>query len=126
MLAACGGSPPPETKSAAPKAAPAAAPDPPRITQFYATVKSLVKGQQTLLCYGVENTRQVWLDPPRRELSNAQTRCVEASPAETTTYTLSAKGDSGPPVTQQLTVTVTLPVPRTKLVSVTFTSLDLK
>ena len=66
-----------------------------RINQFYATIATLHPGEKELLCYGVENARAVWLSPPRRELSAAYSRCVEVTPAATTTYTLTAEGSDG-------------------------------
>jgi hypothetical protein len=78
----------------------------PKITQFYATAPRLAAGEKELLCYGVEGATSVHLEPPRQELSNALSRCVEVHPAGTTTYKLIAEGSGGPPATQELTVTV--------------------
>lgn len=99
-------------------------PDPPRITQFYATKPRLAAGDQELLCYGVANAKTVWLSPPRQELSAALTRCVDVTPKETTAYTLTAEGEGGPPATSELTVT--LGPPRAKIVEVTVSSLSVK
>jgi hypothetical protein len=77
----------------------------------------------------VENSKQVWLEPPRQELSNAQSRCVDQTPSQTTTYVLTAQGASGDPVTEKVTVNVSEPAPsapRARIGSVTFTSLDIK
>lgn len=82
------------------------APPPPRITQFYATAPKLSAGEKSLICYGVENARAVWLSPPRQELSAALSRCVDVTPQATTKYTLTAEGNAGPPATQDLTITV--------------------
>jgi hypothetical protein len=60
------------------------------------------KGEKGMLCYGVENTKEVWLSPPRRELSAAISRCVEVEPTGPTTYTLTATGSDGKTVTQDL------------------------
>jgi hypothetical protein len=60
------------------------------------------KGEKGMLSYGVENTKEVWLSPPRRELSAAISRCVEVEPAGPTTYTLTAAGADGKTVTQDL------------------------
>jgi hypothetical protein len=99
-------------------------PDPPRITQFYATAPRLAAGDRELLCYGVANATTVWLSPPRQELSAALARCVEATPRETTRYTLTAEGEGGPPATSELTVTVG--PPRARIVEVTVSSLSVK
>jgi hypothetical protein len=77
-----------------------------KITQFYATNPKPAKGEQELLCYGVENAKSVWLTPPRQELSAALSRCVEVKPEAATTYTLTAEGAGGDQVSQQVTVSV--------------------
>jgi hypothetical protein len=86
------------------KPAPAAAAV--HILNFYATAPRLPRGEKELLCYGVENAKTVWLEPPRQELSAALSRCVEVEPNETTTYTLTAQDAAGKQATQQVTVTV--------------------
>jgi hypothetical protein len=98
-----------------------AAPAPPRITQFYATAPTLARGEQELLCYGVENASTVHLAPPPQELSAAISRCVEVQPTRTTGYTLTAEGASGPPATRELTVTVG--PPHVKIIDVTVSAL---
>ena len=96
----------------------------PKINQFYATNPNLPRGEKALLCYGVENAKTVWLEPPRQELSAALTRCVEVEPTGTTTYTLTAEGAAGPPAKQSLTVTVG--APRVHIVEVNVSSLTVK
>jgi hypothetical protein len=96
----------------------------PKITQFYATTPNLPRGEKGMVCYGVENAKTVWLSPPRQELSAALSRCVEVTPAETTTYKLTAEGEGGAPATQELTVTVG--AARAKIVDVTISSLSVK
>jgi hypothetical protein len=82
-------------------------PDPgAKITQLYATVSPLPRGEKALLCYGVENARTVWLEPPRQELSAALARCVEVSPEADTTYTLTAEGADGKSVKRDLKIAV--------------------
>jgi hypothetical protein len=100
---------------------PAAAPV---ITQFYATAPQLSPGDQELLCYGVSNAKRVWLAPPRQELSAALSRCVEVTPKENTTYTLTAEGDTAPPATKALTVTMGMP--HVKIIDVTVSALSVK
>jgi hypothetical protein len=97
---------------------------PVRITQFYATEPKLSPGDKELLCYGVENAKTVRLSPGSQELSAALSRCVEVDPKETTTYTLTAEGDSGAPASKE--VTVTMGSPRVKIVEVTVSSLAVK
>src|SRR5581483_3648728 len=84
-------------------------PDPPRITQLYATAPRLAAGDKELICFGVTNAKRVSPSPPPQELSAALSRCVDVDPKETTTYTLTAEGDGGPPATSQVTVTVGAP-----------------
>lgn len=95
-----------------------------RITQFYADSSSVARGQRVLLCYGVENAKTVRLDPPRQELSAALARCVEATPAADTTYTLTAEGADGKTATRTLTIPVGPPV--AKIVNVNVSSLEVK
>jgi hypothetical protein len=99
-------------------------PEPVRIIQFYATAPKLARGEQELLCYGVENAKTVWLSPPRQELTASASRCVEVTPSSTTTYILTAEGTAGQPATQAVTVDVG--APRAKIVEVKLSTLDLK
>jgi hypothetical protein len=119
---ACSSAPKPASQQTASRQTPPS--DPPRITQFYATAPRLAAGEKELLCYGVANAKNVWLSPPRQELSAALSRCVDVTPKETTTYTLTAEGESGPPATSQLTVT--LGPPKVKIINVTVSSLSVK
>src|ERR1035441_7025793 len=112
VLAACS-SPAPEKRAVA---LPAAPPEGPRITQFYTTMPVVGRGEKPLVCYGVENARAVWLEPPRHELSVAQARCVDVSPKAGTTYKLTAQGAAGNAVTRELKVKVG--APRARLVNV--------
>ncbi len=74
----------------------------------------------------MENARAVWLSPPRRPLSAAYSRCVEVTPAATTTYELTAEGRDGATATKRLTVTVVAPpaAPRARIVDVTVSALS--
>jgi|SRR5579883_1223354 len=99
LLGACSG-------PSQPPAARAPETDAVKIVNFYATTPHLPKGEKELLCYGVEGAKSVWLEPPRQELSAALSRCVEVSPTETTTYTLTAQDAAGKSATQKVTVTV--------------------
>jgi hypothetical protein len=90
MLAmSCGGPPPTAKKTVARQ------PDPPAITQFYASPEVIAPGGRALLCYGVENTTKVAINPPIEQLSPALSRCIEARPKATTTYTLTAESANG-------------------------------
>ena len=125
LLAACSS---PEKGAVAPGVVPAAVPAPPpegaRITQLYTTTAQVGRGETALVCYGVENAKAVWLEPPRRELSAAQARCVDVSPTADTTYKLTAQGADGKAVTRELKVKVG--APRARLVNVTVSALEVK
>jgi hypothetical protein len=95
-----------------------------RITQFYVNTPAVARGERALLCYGVENARTVRLEPPPQELSAALARCIEVTPAATTTYTLTAEGVDGKIATRMLTVPVGSPL--AKIVNVTVSSLAVK
>jgi hypothetical protein len=112
VLAACSRPTPP---------APTVSNPPPRITQFYTTAPQLARGEKAMVCYGVENAKTVWLEPPRRELSAALARCVEIEPSGTTTYKLTAEGAGGS-ATKELTVTLGPPKPH--IVEVRVSALD--
>jgi hypothetical protein len=94
-----------------------------RIVNFYATAPQFARGEKELLCYGVENAKAVWLEPPRQELSAALSRCVEVDPKQTTTYTLTAQDAAGKQATQQ--VTVTLGAAKAKILEVKVSSLEI-
>jgi hypothetical protein len=97
MLAGC--SPPaPETTDA--RGAPAL----PRITQFYADRAEAGPGESVVLCYGVENAKEVRLTPAVAELSPSFNRCIEVIPEATTEYTLTASGENGREATATLTI----------------------
>lgn len=113
MMAAC-------QRTPAPKAV-AAEPDPVRILRFYATPQNPFKGEKTMLCYSVENAKQVTLDPPVDRVWPALSRCVEATPAKSTTYTLTASRGSA---TVSQSVTVTPGPTRMQLIEVSINKLE--
>jgi hypothetical protein len=119
--AVVGGCSGPPKQAAVPAAAPA---EGARITQFYATQAQVARGGTALVCYGVANARNVWLEPPRHELSAALARCVEVSPVADTTYKLTAEGEDGQAVTRELKVTVG--AARAKIVNVNVSALQVK
>lgn len=102
--------------SEAPSAAPAAAPV--RITQFYAAAPAAPRGESTNLCYGVENAVTVEIAPPVEKLSPSLVRCFPVTPAETTTYTLTAKDQQGKAVSQSVTLSVTGARPKFEDISI--------
>lgn len=114
-LAACSSSPEPPRKTAV-------TPNAVKIVNFYATSPHVPKGEKEMLCYGVENAKSVWLEPPRQELSAALSRCIDVEPKETTTYTLHAQGADGREATEK--VTVTLGAARAKILEVKVSALE--
>jgi hypothetical protein len=82
-----------------------------RITQFYADKPTLPRGEDALLCYGVENATAVRITPPVGEISPALAQCVTISPVKTTTFTLIAEDRAGKTTSQSVTVTVGEPRP---------------
>ena len=76
------------------------------IQTFYATPGEIRRGQSVQLCYGVANAKTVELEPQSNPVWPSYSRCVEVTPARTTTYTLTITGASGDSKTQSLVVTV--------------------
>jgi len=92
---------------------------PVKITQFRVTPLFIPKGIPGKLCYGVENATKIELNPPVEELLPAPERCIDISPAQATTYTLTAYGADGGKVTKSLEVGVGNPPPRVTDLSAT-------
>lgn len=91
LLAGCGGG---SSKSADTAPAAAAAP-PPKIAMFYLSPNVVELGTTSQLCYSVESTTKVELDPPVDRVWPALSHCVEVKPTQSTTYTLTASNDAG-------------------------------
>jgi hypothetical protein len=111
------------SSSQPPQSAPAAAREkaaPPGISQFYAAPAAIPKGSKTLLCYSVENTTAVRLDPPVEKVWPAISRCFEVTPAKTSTYAITAESADGQTVSKSVTVQVGPPAP--KILSVTLSA----
>jgi hypothetical protein len=92
--------------------APWLAPDPSdlRISQFYASTGTLVRGESATVCYGTFNAVRVALHPPVRPLSPARNRCLPVSPENDTTYRLEAWDTIGNSRSEAFTIQV-LPAP---------------
>jgi hypothetical protein len=86
-LASCGTQPPASTPI---QESPA-----PRILQFYAAPGQIQPGEDTSICYGVENARAVRVEPEIEKLNPALSRCFKAKPASDTGYTLYVEGTDG-------------------------------
>jgi len=83
-----------------------------RITQFYITKPVLPRGDDALLCYGVENAVEVRLTPEVENIYPALVRCITISPKKTTTFTLMAADRTAQTTSQSITVRVTEALPR--------------
>jgi len=92
LLGACGSAPEPETVQKPPAEA---KPAPPKVTQFYASPGVVVKGEEVTMCYGVENTDQVRIEPHIRDIKPARNRCFSFAPEKTAIYKLVAAGPGG-------------------------------
>ncbi len=76
------------------------------IQTFYATPSEIRRGQSVQLCYGVANAKSVKLEPQSNPVWPSYSRCVNDSPAKTTTYTLTIANAAGNTKSQSLTVQV--------------------
>lgn len=76
------------------------------IQTFYATPGSIRRGETVQLCYGVANAKTVTLEPQSNPVWPSYSRCVDVTPAKTTTYTLTISDISGHTKSQSLEVRV--------------------
>jgi hypothetical protein len=76
------------------------------IQSFYASPGAIHKGESVQLCYGVANAKAVKLEPQPNPVWPSYARCVDVSPAKTTTYTLTISDASGNTKSQSLQVNV--------------------
>jgi len=80
----------------------------PRVLRFSAFPDVVARGESLGLCYEVANGARVRIDPDVGEVGALPRNCVQASPAETTTYVLTAEGEDGAGVRQTVLVRVGL------------------
>jgi hypothetical protein len=66
-----------------------------KILQFYVSPAELTEGGKALLCYGVQNAKDVRVEPPVDGVWPSPNRCVEVAPQRSTTYKLIAEGADG-------------------------------
>jgi hypothetical protein len=76
------------------------------IQSFYATPGAIRRGETVKLCYGVANAKTVTLEPQSNPVWPSSARCVDVTPAKTTTYTLTIADASGHTQSQTLEVQV--------------------
>ena len=99
LLASCGNQPAPEAKQPPP-------PQPAKITQFYSGSPTVARGEQVLICYGVENAKTVRLEPPIEQIAPSFNRCFQHSPTATSQIKLIATGADGVETSQTLEIRV--------------------
>jgi hypothetical protein len=85
-------------------------PAPAKIVQFYASPSVVPRGEQTQLCYSVEDAVEVRLSPQVEPIKPAYTHCVVFKPLKSGTYTLFAKGADGKEVSQSAEIKLTAAV----------------
>jgi hypothetical protein len=76
------------------------------IQNFYAMPGAIRRGETVQLCYGVANAKTVTLEPQPNHVWPSYSRCVDVSPAKTTSYTLTISDASGRTLSQSLEVKV--------------------
>src|SRR5689334_10482128 len=77
-----------------------------KILAFNATPGFLHRGDTAQLCYGVSNAKTVKIEPSVPDVYPSMQRCVEISPKQDTTYTITAADEKGKTETAKLTVKV--------------------
>jgi hypothetical protein len=76
------------------------------IQNFYAVPGVIRRGETVQLCYGVANAKSVKLEPQSNPVWPSYSRCVDVTPAKTTTYTLTIADASGHTISQSLQIQV--------------------
>jgi hypothetical protein len=76
------------------------------IQNFYATPGAIRRGETVQLCYGVANAKSVRLEPQSNPVWPSYSRCVNVTPAKSTTYTLTIADPTGHTKSQTLEVKV--------------------
>ena len=111
LLASCG-------NRAAPEAKQPLGPQPVKILQFYAGSGTVARGEQVLICYGVENAKTVRLEPHIETIAPSFNRCFQYSPAATSEIKLIATGADGSESSKTLEITVAgvAPPPKGQLI----------
>ncbi|MGA2097739.1 MAG: hypothetical protein ABSH39_15670 [Candidatus Acidiferrum sp.] len=76
------------------------------ILSFYASPGVISRGQSAQLCYGVSNAKTVKLEPQPHPVWPSEAKCVDVSPAKTTTYTLTIEDAAGKTASATLDIKV--------------------
>ncbi len=82
-----------------------------KILNFYVPALAAVRGEQTLLCYGVLNAASVKLSPPLADLSPSIARCVYITLNKATELSLTATGRDGLEASRSFIIGTTEPKP---------------
>lgn len=76
------------------------------IIMFYASPRSIQRGDSARLCYGVSNAKTVTLEPQTNPVWPSPSHCVYVTPTKTTTYTLTIVDSAGQSKSQTLDLEV--------------------
>jgi hypothetical protein len=75
-----------------------------KILDFYATPPAVMRGERSIICYGVNAAASVRIEPPVEQLHPAISHCLGVAPLRDTDYKLIAADRAGHTVTQTLTI----------------------
>ncbi len=76
------------------------------ILSFYASPTAIRRGESAQLCYGVANAKTVTLGPQPEPVWPSVAHCVDVSPKESITYTLTIADGAGKTQSQDVEVKV--------------------
>ncbi|HTZ49677.1 MAG TPA: hypothetical protein VMH20_18950 [Verrucomicrobiae bacterium] len=76
------------------------------IRAFYIAPAEIRRGGTAQICYDVANAKTVTLDPPAGEVWPSHNRCLDVSPAKTTSYTLTITDATGKDASQTVELQV--------------------
>ena len=78
----------------------------PRVLRFTAFPDVIARGESVGLCYEISSGTRIRIDPDVGDVGAQQRNCVRAAPTEATTYVLTAQGENGQSVKQNVFVRV--------------------
>jgi len=78
----------------------------PRVLRFTAFPDVIARGESVGLCYEISSGTRIRIDPDVGDIGAQQRNCVRAAPTEATTYVLTAQGENGQSVKQNVFVRV--------------------
>lgn len=81
---------------------------PPSIREFSASRASIMRGQETELCYSVLNAARAQIEPTPGNVRPSEKNCVRIRPGRTSTYTLTVTGYDGRTASASVTVQVAI------------------